>query len=122
MRPTNIVHHRLGRPFFHTRRKGNVRDRLIFFLLFGAIASVTSLQTLAERDLTFRVDVKSGGELGEIAAAVDQAADGMREAVSSLRESASELQLAAEDQTEGLRNRPRRPRCRSLFREGPRSR
>jgi methyl-accepting chemotaxis protein len=61
---------------------------------------VKSLQTLAEKDLTFRLDMESGGELGEIASAVDQAADGMRQAIGSMRESAGELQDAAENQTE----------------------
>lgn len=78
---------------------------VLVFVVAGGITRplsqcVTSLQTLAEKDLTFRLDVKSSGELGEIASAVDQAADGMREAISSLRESASELQDAAENQTE----------------------
>jgi methyl-accepting chemotaxis protein len=61
---------------------------------------VSGLQTLAEKDLTYRLNFTSKGELGEIAAAVDQAADGMREAICSLSESASELQDAAENQTE----------------------
>lgn len=77
----------------------------LVFLVAGGVTRplsqcVRSLQTLADKDLTFRLDVESGGELGEIASAVDQAADGMRQAISSLRESAAELQDAAENQTE----------------------
>lgn len=78
---------------------------VLVFVVAGGITRpltqcVSSLQTLAEKDLTFRLDVEPSGELGEIAAAVDQAADGMRQAVSSLRESATELQHAAQNQTE----------------------
>lgn len=61
---------------------------------------VTGLQSLAQKDLTYRLELGSHGELGEIATAVDQATDGMREAISSIRESATELQAAADDQTE----------------------
>jgi methyl-accepting chemotaxis protein len=78
---------------------------VLVFVVAGGITRplslcVSSLQTLAEKDLTFRLDMKSGGELGEIAAAVDQAADGMRQAIGSIRESAAELQGAADNQTE----------------------
>lgn len=61
---------------------------------------VVGLQQLADRDLTLQLGVQTGGELGEIAAAVDRAADGMREAIQSIRRSASELQGAGENQTE----------------------
>lgn len=78
---------------------------ILVFVVAGGITRplsqcVSSLQTFAEKDLTFQLDVTSSGELGEIAFAVDQAAAGMREAVGSLRESATELQHAAENQTE----------------------
>lgn len=61
---------------------------------------VTGLQTLAARDLTYRLKFGTNGELGKIAAAVDQAADGMNDAIVSLRDSAAELQQAADGQTE----------------------
>ncbi|MBS0205154.1 MAG: HAMP domain-containing protein [Planctomycetes bacterium] len=61
---------------------------------------VLGLQKLAARDLTYRLNLRSSGDMGEIAAAIDQASDGMRHAVSSLRSSAAELHDAAEHQTE----------------------
>lgn len=61
---------------------------------------VAGLQKLAAKDLNYRLKVQSNGELGAIAGAVNQAADGMKQAIHSLGASASELQHAAENQTE----------------------
>ena len=61
---------------------------------------VTGLQKLAAKDLTHRLDASSHGELGDIAGAINQAADGMREAIHSLCASAEELKQASENQTE----------------------
>ncbi len=61
---------------------------------------VNGLQALANRDLTHRMDFKSESEIGEISAAVDQAADGMLAAVRSIRASATELNRAADRQTD----------------------
>ena len=61
---------------------------------------VTGLQSLANRDLTRRMNVKSDSEIGEISAAVDQAADGMLAAIRSIRSGASELNRAADRQTD----------------------
>ena len=59
---------------------------------------VGRLQALAARDLNVQSNGHLGGELGEIAAAVTQAAGGMREAVLSIREHAGRLENAAESQ------------------------
>jgi methyl-accepting chemotaxis protein len=61
---------------------------------------VTGLQKLAAKDLTHRLDSSSHGEMGDIAGAINQAADGMREAIHSLCASAEELKQASENQTE----------------------
>lgn len=61
---------------------------------------VTGLQSLAHRDLTRRLHYQSESEIGEISAAVDQAADGMLGAIKSIRASASELNRAADRQTD----------------------
>ena len=61
---------------------------------------VSGLQSLANRDLTRRMNVKSDSEIGEISAAVDQAADGMLAAIRSIRSGASELNRAADRQTD----------------------
>ena len=59
---------------------------------------VESLQHLAAKDLTGDLQLDSGGEMGDIAAAVDQAAGGMREAIESIRSNAAALSTAARDQ------------------------
>ncbi|MEI8383839.1 MAG: methyl-accepting chemotaxis protein [Planctomycetota bacterium] len=61
---------------------------------------VTGLQSLANRDLTRRLHYQSESEIGDISAAVDQAADGMLGAIKSIRASASELNRAADRQTD----------------------
>ena len=61
---------------------------------------VTGLQKLAAKDLTYRLDSNNRGELGDIAGAINQAADGMRQAIHSLCASADELKEASEHQTE----------------------
>lgn len=61
---------------------------------------VTGLQSLAKRDLTRRLHYQSESEIGDISAAVDQAADGMLGAIKSIRASASELNRAADRQTD----------------------
>ena len=61
---------------------------------------VSGLQSLANRDLTRRLNFQSDSEIGEISAAVDQAADGMLGAMKSLRASATELNRAADRQTD----------------------
>ncbi|MCX7422177.1 MAG: methyl-accepting chemotaxis protein [Planctomycetia bacterium] len=61
---------------------------------------VSGLQKLAAKDLTHRLDSSSHGEMGDIAGAINQAADGMREAIHSLCASAEELKQASENQTE----------------------
>ena len=60
---------------------------------------VQGLQSLANRDLTRRLNFSSNSEIGEISKAVDQAADGMLGAMKSLRASANELNQAADRQT-----------------------
>ncbi len=61
---------------------------------------VTGLQSLASRDLTRRLHYQSESEIGDISAAVDQAADGMLGAIKSIRASATELNRAADRQTD----------------------
>ena len=61
---------------------------------------VTGLQSLANRDLTRRLHYQSVSEIGDISAAVDQAADGMLGAIKSIRASANELNRAADRQTD----------------------
>lgn len=61
---------------------------------------VSGLKSLANRDLTRRMNASSQSEIGEISAAVDQAADGMLDAIRSIRTSAAELNQAADRQTE----------------------
>ncbi|MFO1044881.1 MAG: methyl-accepting chemotaxis protein [Planctomycetaceae bacterium] len=61
---------------------------------------VTGLQSLANRDLTRRLHYQSESEIGDISAAVDQAADGMLGAIKSIRASANELNRAADRQTD----------------------
>ena len=61
---------------------------------------VSGLQSLANRDLTRRLDFHSSSEIGEISEAVDQAAEGMLATMRSLRSSATELNRAADRQTD----------------------
>ncbi len=61
---------------------------------------VSGLQSLANRDLTRRLNFQSDSEIGEISTAVDRAADGMLGAMKSLRASAIELNRAADRQTD----------------------
>ncbi len=61
---------------------------------------VHGLQSLANRDLTHRMNFHGNSEIGEISEAVDQAADGMLAAMRSLRTSATELNRAADRQTD----------------------
>ncbi len=61
---------------------------------------VGGLQSLANRDLTRRLNFHSDSEIGEISTAVDQAAEGMQAAMRSLRSSASEMHRAADRQTD----------------------
>ncbi len=61
---------------------------------------VSGLQSLAGRDLTRRLNFHSASEIGDISAAVDQAADGMLGAMKSIRASATELNRAADRQTD----------------------
>lgn len=61
---------------------------------------VSGLQSLAGRDLTRRLNFQSASEIGDISAAVDQAADGMLGAMKSIRASATELNRAADRQTD----------------------
>ena len=57
---------------------------------------VSGLQSLAARDLTRRLAIHEDSEIGEIATAVDQVADGMQSAMQSLLDSASQLNRAAD--------------------------
>jgi methyl-accepting chemotaxis protein len=59
---------------------------------------VAALNQLAAKDLSHSLQIHSGGELGEIAAAVDQASHGMRKAIESIRSNADELFVASERQ------------------------
>lgn len=61
---------------------------------------VGGLKSLASRDLTRRLNFRSESEIGEISAAVDQAASGMLDAIKSIRASAVELNCAADRQTD----------------------
>ena len=61
---------------------------------------VSGLQSLANRDLTRRLNFHAKSEIGDISKAVDQAADGMQAAVRSIRASAAELNRAADRQTD----------------------
>ncbi|MDB5391519.1 MAG: hypothetical protein JWM11_7165 [Planctomycetaceae bacterium] len=61
---------------------------------------VSGLQSLAQRDLTRRLNFHCESEIGEISTAVDQAADGMLAAMRSLSASATELNQAADRQTD----------------------
>jgi methyl-accepting chemotaxis protein len=61
---------------------------------------VDGLQTLANRDLTRRLNFSSQSEIGEISQAVDKAAEGMQAAILSIRTSAAELHHAADRQTD----------------------
>lgn len=60
---------------------------------------VSALNHLAAKDLSHSVQIRSSGELGEIAIAVDQASQGMRKAIESIRSNADELLHASECQT-----------------------
>jgi len=60
---------------------------------------VLGLQALAAKDLTRRIDVAAGGELGTMAGAVDEAVAGMREALQSMGQSATMLARASGEQT-----------------------
>jgi methyl-accepting chemotaxis protein len=59
---------------------------------------VDSLNHLAKKDLSHSLRIRSSGELGEIAAAVEQASGGMRTAIESIRSNAEELYVASERQ------------------------
>jgi methyl-accepting chemotaxis protein len=59
---------------------------------------VAALNYLAANDLSHSLQIRSSGELGEIAAAVDQASHGMRNAIESIRSNADELFVASERQ------------------------
>lgn len=61
---------------------------------------VSGLRSLANRDLTRRMNFHADSEIGEISTAVDQAASGMQAAVRSIRASATELNRAADRQTD----------------------
>ena len=61
---------------------------------------VSGLRSLADRDLTRRMNFHADSEIGEISTAVDQAASGMQAAVRSIRASATELNRAADRQTD----------------------
>jgi methyl-accepting chemotaxis protein len=61
---------------------------------------VDGLRTLANRDLTRRLNFSSQSEIGEISQAVDKAAEGMQAAILSIRTSAAELHHAADRQTD----------------------
>jgi methyl-accepting chemotaxis protein len=59
---------------------------------------VDALNHLATKDLSHNLQIRSSGELGEIAAAVEQASEGMRTAIESIRRNAEELYGASERQ------------------------
>jgi len=61
---------------------------------------VSSLRSLAEKDLDVRADASAGGEPGSIAQAVNQVAEGMRAAISAIGEHARQLHVGAERQME----------------------
>jgi methyl-accepting chemotaxis protein len=61
---------------------------------------ICGLKALAGKDLRYRLQWNGNSELGVMAQAVDQAAEGMRTAMDSLRQHAGELRRAAEEQKE----------------------
>jgi methyl-accepting chemotaxis protein len=59
---------------------------------------VTSLRSLAAKNLTVQVRISGTGELSQIAGAVNQVSEGMRAAIDSIREHALQLHQGAERQ------------------------
>jgi methyl-accepting chemotaxis protein len=62
------------------------------------VRCVQGLRALATRDLTHQLGITSGGELAEIASAVDQTATGMRTAIEVIGHNAEAVVRAAEEQ------------------------
>jgi methyl-accepting chemotaxis protein len=60
---------------------------------------VVGMQALAAKDLTHQLGIDGGGELGEMAVAVDRAVFGMREAIDAMGQNATVLAGASEQQT-----------------------
>lgn len=60
---------------------------------------VAGMQALAAKDLTQRLNLDGGGELGEMAIAVDRAVFGIREAIDAMGQNATVLAGASEQQT-----------------------
>ena len=63
--------------------------------------TVVGLQALAAKDLTTRIDVRSRDEIGQIAAALDEAVGGLRGAMQAIRGNSRAL-ASASDQLTGL--------------------
>jgi len=61
---------------------------------------VAGLKALAAKDLDYRVDLRAGGELGEIVTALDRATADTREDIQTLTHSAANLEQAAAGQME----------------------
>jgi methyl-accepting chemotaxis protein len=59
---------------------------------------IVGLQSLANKNLAYRLQLDSGGEVGEIVTAVNEAAHGMQAAIVSLNRHVAALQQAAEGQ------------------------
>jgi methyl-accepting chemotaxis protein len=76
---------------------------LVFFVGRGIIGPIhrcmAGMQSLAGRDLTTKLSISGGGELGRMAVAVNQAVDGVREAIDGMRSNAGVLSHASEDMT-----------------------
>ncbi len=80
---------------------------LVALLLMGFISRsitrplaecIVGLQSLAQKNLAYRLQLSSGGEVGQIASAVNVAAQGMQGAIEELGRHAAALQQAAEGQ------------------------
>ncbi len=56
---------------------------------------IAGLGELADKNVNCRLNLDAGGEMGQIASAIDQAAEGMHAAITSLREHSKRLQEAA---------------------------
>jgi methyl-accepting chemotaxis protein len=76
---------------------------LIVFIVAWSITKplntcVHGLTSLAAKDLSRLLDLRAGGEMSEIASAIDQASTGMRSAIEVIRQNADLLTRAAQDQ------------------------
>jgi methyl-accepting chemotaxis protein len=76
---------------------------LVFFVARSITAPIhrcmAGMQSLAARDLTTQLTLTGNGELGRMAAAVNQAVAGVREAIDGMRSNAGVLSHASEDMT-----------------------